>query len=528
MKTLKSMILCLVLLYGAAVLVAQTPQWLWVNSAGGTGYDQGNSIAIDSQGNQYVTGHFQGTATFGSQTLIATGDNDVFVAKLDSYGNWLWVVKANGARNDTGYGIVLDGAGNAFVVGAISSTTTFGSIILTSNSFYDVFVAKLDQSGNWLWAVKAEGANDNDYGYGIALDGMGNIYVTGDFARTVSFGSHSLTSRGSRDIFVAKLDPSGNWLWAANAGGTDYDKGYSIAVDGVGNVYVTGGFKSSTTFFGSQTLTASGYWDAFVAKLSTNGTWLWAVKAGGVEWDEGRGIAVDGAGNAYVTGFFKETAMFGSHSLTASGGGDTFVSKLSTNGTWLWAVDAGGTSSDAGYGITLDGAGNIYVTGIYGGDIFAAKLDLSGNLLWNAQAGGTDWDEGRGIAVDGTGNTYITGFYYQAAIFGSQTLTANGEREFFIAKLGIPSNAGIPVAPQNLSITTDGTDVLLNWGDVTLDLDGNPVSVDHYLVYYCATVPEGPFTVFGEDGSITQSQWTHSGAALQSPGFYYVKAVVAD
>ena len=141
------------------------------------------------------------------------------------------------------------------------------------------------------------------------MDGVGGVWITGIFAGIATFGSHTLTASGNYDIFVAKLGPNGNWLWAVKAGGIDYDYGYSIAVDGAGNAYVTGEFRYTSTF-GSHTLTASGYSDLFVAKLNPSGTWLWAVRAGGGSYDEGYGIAVDGAGNAWVTGCFTGTATF--------------------------------------------------------------------------------------------------------------------------------------------------------------------------------------------------------------------------
>ncbi|MDI9529231.1 MAG: hypothetical protein QM233_04790 [Candidatus Cloacimonadota bacterium] len=137
-------------------------------------------------------------------------------------------------------------------------------------------------------------------------------------------------------------------------------------------------------------------------------------------------------------------------------------------------------------------------------------------------------ERGRSIATDSQGNQYVTGEFSGSATFGIHTLTVSGEFDVFVAKLGAPTGGGTPKAPQNLSITTNGTHIFLDWDDVTEDINDNPLSVDHYLVYYCATCPPGPFTVFGEDGSITQSQWTHSGAASLSPGFYYVEAVVAD
>jgi len=166
----------------------------------------------------------------------------------------------------------VDGMGNAYMTGYFTGTVTFGSHTLTANMYCNTFVAKLNPSGYWLWAVQSVGTSE-DHGRGIAVDGAGNACVTGLFVGTVTFGSHTLTSNGTGfdgfDIFVAKLDPSGNWLWAVNAGGIRYDWGIGIAVDGAGNAYVTGDFEGTATF-GSHTLTASGgYWDKdiFVAKL---------------------------------------------------------------------------------------------------------------------------------------------------------------------------------------------------------------------------------------------------------------------
>mgnify|MGYP003753386769 CR=1 FL=1 len=550
MKTIQNLFLALVLLCGAAVLSAQTPDWSWAVGAGGTDMDSGLSIATDSQGNQYVTGGFADTATFGSHTLTASGGNDIFVAKLDPSGNWIWAVKAGGIGYDRGNNITLDSTGNAYVTGYFADTATFGSHTLTAGGTTyntNIFVAKLDPNGNWLQAVQAEGASSGS-GTDIVLDIAGNAYVTGTFYGTATFGSHTLTADGSGygDIFVAKLNASGNWLWAVKAGGTGGDEGRGIALDGADNTYVTGSFRGTATF-GNYTFTATGLDDLFVAKLNPSGNWIWAVRAGASDDEHvmGNGIAVDGAGNAYVTGKFGGTTTFGSHTLTADGL-NIFATKLDPSGNWIWAVKAGGTGWDLGNGIAVDGAGNAWVTGCFEGiatfgshiltasggewdtDVFAAKLDPSGNWIWAVKAGGTEWDRGNGIAVDGAGNTYLTGEFQDTATFGSHTLTSNGFYDIFVVRIGATTSAGIPIAPENLSISTNGTDILLDWDDVTVDTAGNQVSVDHYLVYYCSTGPEGPFTIFGEDSSITQPQWTHSGAASLSPGFYYVTAVVAD
>jgi hypothetical protein len=176
------------------------------------------------------------------------------------------------------------------------------------------------------WAKRMGGAS-GDRGYGVALDGGGNAYVTGWFDGTADFGSYSLTSAGDEDIFVTKLDSGGTVQWAKRMGGTSFDYGFGIAVDGDGDAYVTGRFQF-TADFGSYSLTSAGSSDIFVAKLDSGGTVQWATRMGGAPYDYGSGIAVDGDGNVYVSGWFKDTADFGSYSLTSAGDDDIFVAKL--------------------------------------------------------------------------------------------------------------------------------------------------------------------------------------------------------
>ncbi|MCK4312364.1 MAG: SBBP repeat-containing protein [Candidatus Cloacimonetes bacterium] len=368
----------------------QAPDWQWATQAGGSFNDRGYEITIDDAGNSYVTGRFWETATFGSYSLTSSGSWDIFVAKMDTGGYWQWATRAGGTHIDYGFGITTDNAGNSYVTGRFWETATFGSYSLTSNGNRDIFVAKVDAYGVWQWATHAGGTYE-DNGKAITIDDTGNSYVTGIFTGTATFGSYSLTSNGWDDIFVAKMDANGNWLWATQAGGIDYDSGYGITIYDAGNSYVTGWFRETATF-GSYSLTSSGLRDIFVAKMDSNGNWLWATRAGGVFYDWGYGITIDNTGNSYVTGIFTGTATFGSYSLTSNGWDDIFVAKIDANGNWLWATKAGGTSYDMGYGIAIDDAGNIYVTGCFEDtatfglysltssgyfDIFVAKLNSS-------------------------------------------------------------------------------------------------------------------------------------------------------
>jgi len=452
----KSIILCIAVLFmTSAVLTAQASRWQWAKQAGGIGSDTGRgSIIVDANGNSYVTGVFTGTATFGDFTLTSSGSKDVFVVKLDADGNWQWAKQAGGIANDEGIGISVDADGNSYVTGYFQETATFGAFTLTSSGSYDVFVAKLDTDGNWQWATKAGGSGgENCRGYGITIDDAGNSYVTGYFTGTATFGAFTITSNGSYDGFVAKLDTDGNWQWAKQAGGSSYDFGISISVDANGNSYVTGTFSVTATF-GAFTLISSGSYDVFVAKLDTDGNWQWAKQAGGSASDKGYGISVDANGNSYVIGGFESTtATFGAFTLTSSGDCDVFVAKLDIDGNWQWAKQAGGSGYDYGYGISVDANSNSYVTGEFEAtatfgaftltssgdcDVFVAKLDIDGNWQWAKQAGGSGYDYGYCISVDANSNSYVTGSFEETATFGTTTLTSSGSSDIFVAKITGP------------------------------------------------------------------------------------------
>ncbi len=427
-------------------------------------------------GNVYVIGYFRDIATFGSFTLTSSGSYDIYVGKIDADDNWLWVVQAGGSSHDFSKGISTDADGNIYVTGFFYGTASFGSFTLTSSGYEDVFIAKLDTNGNWLWAEKAGGSNW-DQGFGISTDTVGNVYIIGWFIDIATFGSFTLTSSGVNDIFVAKMDTNGNWLWVEKAGASDIDIGYGISNDSDGNSFVTGNFHG-TASFGSFTLTSSGYEDIFVAKLDTNGNWLWAEKAGGsdVNADVGRGISTDTDGNVYVTGDFRGMANFGSFTLTSSGWNDIFVAKLDNNGNWLWVVKAGGSgNNDYGDGISTDEDGNIYVAGCFtdiatfgsftltssgDADVFVTKLDADGNWLWVTQACGDSYIRVKGISTSAEGNVYISGYFQSTIIFGSFIFYNNG-RDIFIAKLGRGLIANFYANPNTgyLPLTVNFTDL---------------------------------------------------------------------
>jgi len=191
---------------------------------------------------------------------------DIFIVKLDTNGNWQWAKSAGGSSIDRGYDIAVDNNGDIRITGLFYISITFGETTLNSSGEWDIYVVKIDTNGNFIWAVRG-GGNSSDCGWGIAIDYDKNSYITGDFQGSATFGTTTITSQGIRDVYVAKLDDNGNWQWAISAGGADWEEGYAIAVDNNGYVFTTGYFDGSATF-GSTTLTTEGDYDVFVAKVS--------------------------------------------------------------------------------------------------------------------------------------------------------------------------------------------------------------------------------------------------------------------
>jgi hypothetical protein len=382
----------------------------------------------------------------------------VFVAKIDPGGKYIWATSGGGDERDFGLGIALDSAGNSYVTGCFRGTSTFGATTLKSVGPRDIFVAKIGPTGKFIWATAAATGWGGGAGSGIAVDSKGNSYVVGTFGITATFGGITLGTKGyAKDVFIAKLDPNGKFIGAIATGlGNQGMTWEDIAVDSSGNVYATGGFAAP--FYGTPLLTSAGKNDIFVVKYQPSGKLIWAASAGGASGDNGAGIAIDAAGNSYVTGYFTGSAKFGTTTL-ASGGAtddDVFVAKLSSAGKFVWARSAGSTGADHGYAIDVDGSGNSYVTGDIEGpasfgtttlksvswDIFVAKVDSSGTFIWATSAGGKNWyDSGLGIAVDGAGKSHVTGCLGGPAYFGTTFVNATAtEGDIFVWKLA----AGTP------------------------------------------------------------------------------------
>ncbi len=388
-----------------------------------------------------------------------------------------------GSGDDESYGIAVDSLGDAYVTGYTESTeatfpVTVGPDLSFNGGTYDAFVAKVNAAGTALLYCGYVGGDDDDKGYGIAVDSSGNAYVSGSTASTeasfpVTVGPDLSFNGGTYDVFVAKVNAAGTaLLYCGYIGGSDDEESHGIAVDGSGNAYVTGYTGSSEATFpvtvGPDLSFNGGTYDSFVAKVDAAGTALvYCGYIGGNGDDESLHIAVDGSGNAYVIGYTDSAeAAFPvtvGPDLTYNGGSyDAFVAKINAAGTALvYCGYIGGGGDDEGYGIAVDRSGNAYVTGYTdsteatfpvlvgpdltyngGGDAFVAKVNAAGTaLLFCGYIGGSDIDGGFDIAMDSFAeNVYVTGFTASTeatfpATVGPDLTYNGGFSDAFVAKL---------------------------------------------------------------------------------------------
>ena len=408
------------------------PSLVWNTFLGGSGYDSGEGITVDSSGNSYVVG--TSDATWGSPVRGYSGLSDVFVAKLNSSGALVWSTFLGAGGNDTGKAIV-EVSGEVYVIGY--SYATWGSPVRAYTGGVDAFVAKVSSSGALVWNTFL-GAGGNDYGKGISKDGYGNLYVTGSSNATWGIPKRAYTS--GNDAYAAKLSSTLVLIWNTFLGGTGADYGEDIAALSTDAIYVTG-YSAAT--WGSPVRAYASAEDAFVVLLDGAGVLTWNSFLGGSGNDHGHGIEVRNISEIYVAG--DSTATWGSPLWAYTAGVDAYVARLGSSGALTWNTFLGGSGGDTGYDLAMDGSGNLYVTGFsdatWGsplqpyaglGDAYAAKLNSSGARSAITFLGGSEADCGNGIAVDSSRNPYVTG--YSGATWGSPVRAYSALSDGMVAK----------------------------------------------------------------------------------------------
>ncbi len=403
----------------------------WIQKAGGSTIDEGYATCVDNQGNTYTTGYFTGNATFGNIILTSQGATDIFIAKTNNQGDYTWAVSAGGTGSDRGLNISIDNQGNPHITGYFSGTATFGNQQIVSAGNQDVFIAKYSTSGNFNW-VKSAGGTSPEIGSGITIDNSGNVIATGEFAGTASFGTTSLTaSSGVTNTFITKLDSTGTFQWTKHGSGSLGSRGIDVSSDNTGNIYATGQFSGDITFDNLHSNTM--YNAIFLVKLNGQGQETWFRLIGAGTSNIANAIATDQVGNAYITGEFTGSLTFfgvnPNFVLNNSYSNKVFVAKYLASGNLDWATALGSENLVSASDIQVSNIGEAAIIGAfectfgelsttYGSgtfnsigykDIYISKFTMNGNHDYSRNLGSRKEDYGRGLAIDNGGLIHITG-----------------------------------------------------------------------------------------------------------------------
>lgn len=437
-------------------------------------------LALDASDNCYVTGWFDGTNDFGGVTLTnqSAGGSDIFVAKYNASGALQWVQRAGGTSSNYGRGVGTDTNGNVYVAGTYQGPASFNGVNLPATSGEEFFLAKYNNAGAVQWVQSSAGGSDQNIGIGLTVDGAGNSYalaVMDHSATSLSFGTKTVTTAnyGHTLLILVKYDNTGTVQWAQLFDSSQETYGSKVAVDAAGNVYVRATFDSDMEIGTSNFVGSAGTKNMFVAKLNSAGTLIWVQQPQG-SGGEG-GVAVDPAGNVYVSGYFTNTLNFGggiglTNVANASAPfGDAFIAKYSSGGAIQWAQPAGGTNGGFYWDLALDAQTNIYAAGFLGLDAAVTKYSPAGSLEWSYSASGLLASPvSSGVAkcaVDSVGNCYLAGFYEGTTIFGADMLEPQETWNVFLAEVG-PYSFGAEIQSTSLAnITYDSTSGIFQYTD---------------------------------------------------------------
>jgi hypothetical protein len=415
------------------LLNAQSPTFSWAKKTSGTYNEDCTFIRSDSNGNIYSIGIFSGIVDFdpgvGTYTLSAsTSYYDFYILKLDPNGNFLWAKKFGGnTGDDYANSITVDNNDNIVVTGYffgnnIDFDPNAGTTLLSSYGLRDIFILKLDPSGNLIWVKQIGQASNSDECYSITSDINSNIYISGNFVNTIDFdpnaGIYNLTASTVLGYsYILKLNSNGDFVWAKQFGGDgsayiNYGKDNHIYI--TGNFSYTNGVDFDPTSGADSLYSVNNFQDIYVMKMDTSGNYKWATSAGGSDDDMSNAVTADINGNVYITGIFQSTLCpMGTTTLTnASNTGtywDIFTAKLDPFGNFIWAKKLGGNQDDKSFSVSIDNNSNVYTTGYYRTNVdfdpsttstftlnsgtnynlFIQKLDQNGNFQWAGDIGGT-------------------------------------------------------------------------------------------------------------------------------------------
>lgn len=511
--------------------------YLWSFGVGGSNSDYPASIAIENNEFIYITGTFYGSVDLDPSEnefiLNSTEWEDIFIAKYDTAGNFIWAKALNGLQGDYVGDIEVDNNGHFYITGGFYGDLDFDpseneAIVTTSGGQY-IYIAKYDSDGNYIWAKTMQGDGFNCQGFDLSLDSELNIVITGRFSNSVDFdpsaSEYILTANsGSIHFFIAKYTNNGNLMWAFSGGSSQNTEGTSLAIDSNDNIFLTGVFYGAVDFdpsANSSYLSATHY-DIFLAKYNADGEYQWAKKIGGNGWySRAYKVLVDSLQNIILTGYFEGGLNFdpsGSNFMLSASQSDGFLAKYSNNGNFQWAFKFGSFEYDWGVSIANGLNGNIILAGSFKHTIyvdspnnnntissgtqalnsFLGSYSSTGNYQWANRIGGftnNGLDQrARNVATDNNNNVIITGSFTGNVDFNPSESSQNfllsdpNDTKVFLAKYnnngeylwafdldGTYYNEGRTVA------TTPQNDIILG-GIFNNPMDFDPSETDEYII----------------------------------------------
>jgi len=414
---------------------------------------------------------------------------------------------------------------------------------------------------NFQWA-KREGKWAYDYGYGIATDNNGNVYVSGKYEENGAyFSGYTVTCSDNHDMFLAKYASDGAIQWVRTGGGNLGDYSETMACDGANYVYVAGeieGYGNVITFPGSTaSLTCVGDNDIFIVKYDLDGNLIWAKSDGWYKSEKALGITYDNSGNIFICGYFSDTTKINGTQIIGAGGRDIYVAKYDANGVFQWIKTAGSSGRDEAKSVKCDAAGNVYIAGMMSNgvnfgaqtltcspnyyDAFVAKYSPTGNLLWVKKGGGDYDDVAWSLVLDSQEKIYVTGEFNAYALFGTNALTTTGNANVFVVSYDASGNelwakgAGGSLNDRARGIGTDGTNLFITgqFGSTAYFDSHSITAVDSSDVFIVALNNSGSFkwaTSVGGPADIYEPLGYESGIAVcaQPSGNVYVTGGLLD
>ena len=448
----------------------QAQSWTWATPLGSVGIETSGGIVVDNQKNIYCSGTFGANLNTGGLVLPLKGIEDVFLSKLDSNGVVDWVVSGGSLDRDDVTGMAIDNNKDLYITGTFWDTATFDNLMITAGTGLNaIFLAKYNETGTVVWAKSIQGS-DLKICTDVETDANGNIYLTGYFKDSLFVEDSVLVGVGENDAFLVKFDTNGNLIWVQQFGYQLQTWATSLAINSLGEVYITGQFNGRI-IFGTDTLWAESFdFDLFLVKYDANGVRLFHKYIGGVFDNVAPKLALDNADNLYMTGNFVGLITLDNFQFqTIAFDTDIFVTQLSSTGQVIWAKQYGGGNNDIAEAVIAN-HNQIIISGRYqsGTTIetvnFTTMPSDNNGLIFNLDSDGTfNW----AMEIPNNGNSTIkdiaflntngselvtSGTYVNTGNFGSIAVPNLGFSDVFVSKIQYTPTFTQPIQNQNIGL----------------------------------------------------------------------------